>query len=159
MTKPLTTIGPIEAVEFPQFNLTAVPARIDTGARTSTVWASRVREVEGALHFTLFDAESGFYSGREVTATYFGRRSVTSSNGITEERYIVKLVVVVGGRKIQASFTLANRATQTYPVLIGRNILRGKFLVDVKQNQLLQRPNSNASLPTEVRPGNERRRV
>ena len=47
------------------------------------------------------------------------------------------MLVVVKGKKIRATFTIANRASQVYPVLIGRNILRGKFVVDVKKGKKL----------------------
>ena len=41
------------------------------------------------------------------------------------------------GRRIRATFTIANRQTQVYPVLIGRNVLRGKFIIDVKLGKVL----------------------
>ena len=53
-------------------------------------------------------------------------------------RYKVKIPVVVKGRKIKANFTLADRSAQVYPVLVGRNILRGKFVVDVKGGATLR---------------------
>ena len=57
---------------------------------------------------------------------------VASSNGAVQRRYAVRLLVKIKGKKIRGYFTLADRSQQAYPVLIGRNILRGKFLVDVE---------------------------
>ncbi len=121
--------------------LNDVPSRIDTGARTSTIWASQIKLSGDKLYFVLFDKSSQFYTGKVLEFDSFETRFVTPSNGLTEERYMVKLLVNIGGRKIRARFTLANRSTQTYPVLIGRNILRGKFVVDINHNHVkVKRP-------------------
>ena len=49
---------------------------------------------------------------------------------------MIKMLVIISGKKIRARFTLANRSTQKYPVLVGRNILRRKFVVDVKHKHI-----------------------
>ncbi len=101
------------------------------------MWASRISENDGKLEFVLFDKQSSLYTGELLTFEQFETREVTSSNGIKEERYMVKLLVKMDGRSIRARFTLANRSTQKYPVLIGRNVLRGKFVVDIKHSKPL----------------------
>jgi hypothetical protein len=50
---------------------------------------------------------------------------------LSEERYKVKLLVVVNNRQIRAWFTLTDRSKRSYPVLLGRNVLHRKFIVDV----------------------------
>lgn len=133
MDKQLQIIGAVEHVSLPTQGARDVPARIDTGAKTSSVWASGIKEENGTLHFYLFGKESPYFTGERMQTTAFETRIVASSNGAAEERYVVKLSLELQGRKIRASFSLANRSSQAYPVLIGRNVLRGKFLVDVKQ--------------------------
>jgi hypothetical protein len=135
ITKPRTLLGPVQKVGFPELDLSGVSARVDTGARTSAVWASGIREKDGVLSFKLFDKANKHYSGEVIRTQHYSRRSVTSSIGIVEERYMIKLLILIKGRKIKASFTLANRSKQVYPVLIGRNVLRGKFVVDVKADK------------------------
>jgi hypothetical protein len=135
MNKPILTIGRAERVSFPRLGLLNIPARVDTGAKTSSVWASNIRVKNGLVEFYLFDESSKHYSGQKIVLKSFEQRVIASSNGALDKRYVVKLLVELYGRKIRASFTLANRASQTYPVLVGRNILRGKFIVDVKQGQ------------------------
>lgn len=129
--KQLTIIGRSELVDFPLFGMQQVPSRIDTGAKTSSIWASDISEEDGVLRFTFFDESSDHHNGHEVELRDYTTRVVASSNGVAEERYVVRLTLKLSGRKIRAAFTLANRASQAYPVLIGRNVLRGKFLVDV----------------------------
>ncbi len=128
----LTTIGRVEQVDFPQAGIRGVPARVDTGAQTSAIWATDIRENAGSLEFVLFDESSEFYSGDVVKADKYDVRKVASSNGIVEKRFAVKMSVDLKGRKVRANFTLTDRSKQVYPVLLGRNFLLGKFLVNVK---------------------------
>jgi hypothetical protein len=132
MHTPLQTIGRAEKLGFPELGLANISARIDTGARMSAIWASSIREEDGVLYFVLFDTQSTYYSGKVLHTQQYGLRTVTSSMGHSEERYVVKFLVTLEDKKIRASFTLANRSKQVYPVLVGRNILRGKFMVNVK---------------------------
>lgn len=130
------TIGRAEAVAFPELNIHDVHARIDTGAKTSSIWVSNVVEKNGSITVTFLDGQKPEY--RDVVFNHFSKKAVASSNGHVQERYVIKLLAVLDGRKIRARFNLADRATQVYPVLIGRNILHGKFLVDVTRGDTLK---------------------
>jgi hypothetical protein len=127
------TIGRAEALAFPELGFADVYARIDTGARTSAIWVSQaVETTDGKLAVVFFGEESTHCTGETIYFEDFDRAAIASSTGHIEERYRVRLLVKIGGRRIRGNFTLADRSTQVYPVLIGRNILRGKFIVDVK---------------------------
>jgi hypothetical protein len=137
--KPKKVIGRAEKIDLPERGLVGIPARIDTGANTTSIWASNVHESDGLLYFTLFDEGSPLYTGEELEAEWFERINVASSMGHEQERYKIRLLIKLKGKRIRARVTLADRSTQTYPVLIGRNVLRGKFIVDVsKGNPLYQ---------------------
>ena len=138
--RPYQTIGRALRVNFPELQIVGVPVRIDTGAKTSAIWASEIIEKDGTLSFKLFGPNSQFYTGEAISTNSYSQRKVASSFGTKQRRYIVRLLVVIEGRKIRASFTLADRSQQSYPILIGRNVLRGKFLVDVKLGGLLVSP-------------------
>lgn len=125
-------IGRAEHVDFPEIDLFKVPARIDTGAKTSALWASNIQEVDGELQYNLFTNISPFYDGIIHRTREFSKLLVSNSTGQVEDRYVVKHLIRLGGRSMRVSFTLANRENQAYPVLIGRNVLHGKFIVDVK---------------------------
>ncbi|NCO10711.1 hypothetical protein GW746_02545 [Candidatus Saccharibacteria bacterium] len=135
--KEKVTIGRSEKVSLPELGVKNIPARIDTGATITSVWASSIRESEQGLSFILFDEGSEFFTGSSVTIADYGRRVVSSSMGHVEVRYTVQLLVSLRGRRIRARVTLADRSTQTYPILIGRNILRNKYIVDVASGDLL----------------------
>lgn len=128
----LQLIGRAEKINFPELGLSGVPARIDTGAKTSAIWASGIKEKDGTLEFVLFARKSPFYTGKKLSTRQYTQRVISTSTGMAQSRYIVRLLIELKGKKIRASFSLANRSKQVYPVLIGRRILRGKFLVDVK---------------------------
>jgi hypothetical protein len=130
-------IGRVEKVAFPHLGVKGLHARVDTGAQTSAIWASVVAEKDGRLGVVFFGAGSPLYDGVTHYFDDFSYGMVASSNGQTEARYKIRLSVRIAGRRIRARFTLADRSTQVYPVLIGRNILRGKFVVDVKQGAAL----------------------
>jgi hypothetical protein len=131
-------IGRAEHVAFPELGFIDVPARIDTGAKTSAIWADKVTLIDGALSAVLFGPASPHFDGSSVTFKEFDTTAVSTSTGEVQERYKVRLQVKLKGKKIRAWFTLADRSSQVYPVLIGRNVLLGKFVVDVKKGQVLK---------------------
>lgn len=130
-------IGRAERLSLPQLGIVSLHARIDTGAQTSAIWVSSTRVVDDRLAVIFFDSPSEHYDGVEHYFDWFERSIVASSNGQAEERYKIKLLLVLKGKKIRARFTLTDRSTQVYPVLIGRNVLAGKFIVDVQQGKPL----------------------
>ncbi len=132
------TIGRAEIISFPELGLEGVPARIDTGAKTSSIWASNVTLKGETLHVTFLGDTADAFIGQEVTFTEFEQAVVASSIGEPQQRYKVRLLVRIKGRKVRAWFTLADRSAQVYPVLIGRNVLMGKFVVDVIKGSALR---------------------
>lgn len=130
----LETIGTTENIGFPELGIRRVPAKIDTGADSCSIWASDVRvDEKGMLSYTLFGPGSRLYSGERLHTAEYRSRSVRNSFGVAEFRYKVQLQVKIGKRKIRSWFTLADRGEMRYPVLLGRRLLRNKFVVDVNQ--------------------------
>jgi len=131
-------LGRAEKLAFSELGFNNIPARIDTGAKTSSIWASSVREEEGRLEVVFFGSKSNHFTGAVHRFTQFDQTVVASSTGHAQTRYKVRLLVGLRGKRIRAWFTLADRSTQVYPVLIGRNVLAGKFVVDVKKGRVLK---------------------
>lgn len=142
MAAPTTIaiVGPKELVDFPKQGLLGVPAKVDTGADSSAIWASDIMEKDGVLQFVLFDRVSPFYTGEVLTAHKFSVASIKNSFGFAEFRYKVTLQVRLAGRLINVRFTLANRENNSQPILIGRRTLHGKFLVDVAADKQSANP-------------------
>jgi hypothetical protein len=129
--QPHVTLGAFESVGFPEFNMSGVKAKIDTGAFTGALHCTKIAEEdngkEKVLRFSPFDRPE-----LEITKEEFVVRHVRSSNGKREKRYFISTEITIAGQTYPISLSLANRSEMKVPVLIGRRFLRkNQFLVDV----------------------------
>jgi hypothetical protein len=139
MKPDLTILGRAEAVDLPDFELVSIPAKIDTGADNSSMWASQIKEQTDGLHCVFFGPKSPHYTGEEVVIKKdYKLTRIANSFGQKELRYKVKLRIRVKGRLVRATFTLSDRSLKTYPILLGRKLLKDKFLVDVSRGTPLK---------------------
>lgn len=127
---------------FPLYEISDVPSKIDTGAYRSALHATNITEKDGVLSFNIM-GKHPLYKGESqvISMKKYRKVWVTNSFGSREERYEVKLRTKIGSRIFNASFSLADRSKNTYPILIGREILTGRFIVDtsvlrIKRKQL-----------------------
>jgi hypothetical protein len=128
-------IGRNEPVDFATKAARQVPAKIDTGADTSSIWVSNIRvDKQGVLRFNLFGEGSPFYTGKIVKREHYKVGIVRSASGHEQLRYRTQLSLRIGGKRIRAMFTLSDRSKNKFPVLVGRRTLSGKFIVDVSQS-------------------------
>lgn len=135
----MTTKQIIGATEFVDFGKRAqrVPAKIDTGADSSAVWASKIRiDQDGVLKFALFGKGSPYYNGKIFKRTDYSVVKVRSTTGHQQIRYRTHFKITIGGRKINMLMNLSDRSQHHFPVLIGRRSLSGKFLVDVSKKSI-----------------------
>ena len=130
-----TIVGRAERVDFPTADVFKVPAKIDTGAWRSSVWATDIHEENGRLYFKILGPKSEFYSGKKCSVKNYEQVEVENSFGHKETRYSIKLKIKLGHKIVLTNFTLSNRARKVYPVLVGRKLLKGRFVVDVAEGQ------------------------
>jgi hypothetical protein len=104
---------------------------------------------DGKLSFTLFAPESKYYSGTVYRTKNFEASRVRSAHGGLQVRFRIHLTIILGGKKIRGTFTLADRSKNKYPALIGCKILNKKFLVDVSKG--LIRENRTDELTQELK--------
>ena len=125
-------LGWRETIGLPEFGLSGIPAKIDTGARTSSLHATHIQFFDrDGVECARFRIDLGH--GHETTlCEAFGvaRRTITSSNGQSEDRLIVKTRLQIGETRFRTEFSLTDRSDMVYPALIGRMALRGRFVVD-----------------------------
>ncbi len=125
-------IGEVEPVTILAAGLT-LPARIDTGATTSSLDARDIKRFERDgqkwVRFMLLDRRSGKKVKVEGRLTRIVE--ITRHGAPDQKRPVVKLKARLGKVELLREFSLTDRSKFTYPVLIGRNILQGKLLVDV----------------------------
>ena len=124
MSKPKTIIGSEEFVSLPELDIEAMHARVDTGAAISSLGVKWIEEEDGILSCLLPNK-------KVITFDSFKKKTIKSSFGHTEKRYVVKVLINVLGRKVRTDFTLADRSKMKFPILLGRKLLKGKFVVDV----------------------------
>lgn len=136
--KPKQIIGLTELIDLPDMGLAGVPAKVDTGAYTSALHCERVQLVQVGnatrLSFWVTDGRKG--PGREIQTDHFSERTVRNSFGDAQKRYVITTCVVLFGRRIRVEFTLANRKRLKTPILLGRQLVRNRFVVDVAQKNL-----------------------
>jgi hypothetical protein len=140
MMKDITIIGRAEKAAFPDLNVKQLPVKIDTGADACSIWATATELESGRLHVIFFGEGSSFYTGEEhvFKKNEYSITRVANSFGHREIRYKVKLRIKIKGRLIKGSFTLSDRSNKLYPVLIGRTLLKHKFIVDVSKGSPLR---------------------
>ena len=126
----LPVIGWRELVELPDLGLRGIPAKIDTGARTSSLHG-RVIETfaRDGQQFARFAVD---FAGQDhiCEAIHVDWRGITSSNGETQRRMIIKTPLRIGDIEFRAEISLADRSDMKFPMLIGRSSLRRRFVVD-----------------------------
>ncbi len=129
--KELLIVGRNEAIDFPDLGLFGINAKIDTGAYTASLHCYDIREKDGVLYFKLLEPTQNNFNVPDIKFTDYSQTNVKSSFGETEKRYVIKTKVEIGGKRLTTFFTLTDRGTMRYPVLIGRRLLNKRFMVDV----------------------------
>ena len=127
----LPVIGPSALISIGK-RAVDVPAKIDTGAESSAIWASHIRiDKDGILKFRLFGEGSPFYNGKVFKRKDYKVIATRSAMGEEQIRYRVYFPILIGGCRIRVLFSLADRSKNSFPILIGKRTLQGKFIVDV----------------------------
>jgi len=119
-------IGPTETVTIADASM-GLMARVDTGARTTSVHAESIEVQDGMVRFELVCS-----NGRRVPMqrALAETRTVRSAAG-SEERVFVELALEHDGRTKEVLVNLKDRSHMTYPLLLGRNWLQDDYIVDV----------------------------
>lgn len=132
LTTEHTVVGWREWVRLPSVGVDWIKAKVDTGARTSSLHAFDLMVLDdGArVRFAIHPWQRGSRDEAVVELPVHDVRSVRSSSGHAEDRYVVRLPLVLGGRSVDAEVTLTGRDEMGFRMLIGREALVQGFLVD-----------------------------
>ncbi|MFC3880219.1 ATP-dependent zinc protease [Algoriphagus namhaensis] len=143
-------IGRREKISFPSFGPDLIWAKIDTGAYTSTLHAEDVRvEMENdkeVLKFVPFKSSDKTYTGKTQKAENFRKKIVKNSFGDDEERFLITIRVMIAGEVFDTEFTLSNRSKMRNSILLGRQTIRGKYLIDVERVNLSKSYRKNQAI-------------
>ena len=126
-------LGWREWLALPQFGIAAIKAKIDSGARTSALHVDSLeafeRDGERWLRFVVL-AGRGNATRTECVAPAIDRRAVSDSGGHVTMRWFIRTEFALAGRRWEAEINLTSRRHMLFPLLLGRNALGGRFIVD-----------------------------
>jgi len=127
-------IGSEEWCALPEIKIPAIKVRIDSGAKTSSLHATNIKEFDnkGELYisFDVFPIEQKLHTIIHCKAKVIDRRMVKSSNGSQERRYVIETEIQMGSNSWKIELTLSNRDSMGYRMLLGRQAMENKILVD-----------------------------
>jgi hypothetical protein len=150
--KVKATIGWREWVALPDLNVKAIKAKVDTGARSSSlhVFDLKVIEREGVqlARFKVYPAQRSKRDEIQAEATILEFRSVKSSSGKSSIRPVIVTTISLLDQTWQAEVTLANRDEMGFRMLLGREAFRNRFLVDAGNSYFGGRPKRKKKLTT-----------
>ncbi len=116
-----------------------VPAKVDSGAFRSAIHAKNItikqKDGKDILTCELLGHKCSPIVRRFETEIY-NTVTITNSFGQDEKRYEVTLRVKLGPKSFNTSFTLADRSNNLFPILVGRKILKNRYLVDVSKSTI-----------------------
>ncbi len=140
MKKEKSIIGWREWLALPELGIHAIKAKIDTGARTSALhtFGLELFEQDGILRvkFGIHPLQRRNDIEINCVADVVDRRRVTSSDGQSEKRYVIKTSVALGALRWPIELTLTNRRSMRFRMLLGRAAIGGYLLVDPAKSYL-----------------------
>lgn len=127
-------VGNVEWCALKKLGIPAIKARVDSGAKTSSLHAFNIRTFQrDNLTWVSFDAHPLQHSKRTIIQCehpVIDKRIVKSSSGTREKRYVIKTELTINGKKWDIELTLTNRDSMGYRMLLGREAMHGKIMVD-----------------------------
>jgi hypothetical protein len=130
-------IGRLESIALPELGINDLQVRVDTGAKTSSLHVDNIKKIiVDGIHKVSFDIHPDSHNVDNVVtckAKISDIRKVKSSNGTSEQRYVIETPIVLGNEKWPIEITLTDRSDMSYLMLFGREAIGTKFLVDPSQ--------------------------
>ncbi len=132
--KPKPVIGWREWVALPDLGVDAIKVKIDTGARSSSLHAFDIETFDRGdaemVRFTLHPIQRSGRSTGLVEAPLLAKKLVRNPGGREEIRPVIRTHVVWDGIRFEAELNLTSRDEMGFRMLLGRQAVRRRFLVD-----------------------------
>ena len=134
-------LGSEEWCSFPELDIPAIKARVDSGAKTSALHALNIAPfVKEEVNWVKFDINPIQNNQKTVIhcqALLIDKRIVKSSSGFREQRYVIQTNIRVGQDTWPIEVTLTNRDSMGFRMLLGREAMSGRILVDPEEKYVL----------------------
>ena len=130
-------LGKIDKFDLPELNLKSVKAKIDTGAKTSSLHCMTIKPTkDGYIKFIVLDENNKKFTGQYITKKITRIANVKSSNGTVQKRYFIQTPIIIYNKTYNIELSLSFRGSMKFPLLIGRELIKQGFLVDVTKKNL-----------------------
>ena len=143
MSGSLMAVGWREWLRLPDLGVRLVKTKIDTGARSSAIHADEVvrvrRRGRDYVEFTISPKQRSHRGSVRASARLLDERRIRSSNGLYDIRPVIETHIDVGGEIWPIELTLARRDLMGFRMLLGRQAMRGRLLVDPSRSYLTRR--------------------
>jgi hypothetical protein len=137
--KPI--VGTLELCNLPELTIHALNVRVDTGATTSSLHVDNIEEYKsGEELWVSFDIHPNMHNVAQIVrreAKVDAIKRVKSSTATLEKRYTIKTKIQMAELTWSIQLTLTDRSGMTYLMLLGREAMAGKFLVDPELEYVL----------------------
>ena len=137
----LPKIGWREWLALPSLGIEGIKAKVDTGARTSSLHAFEMEpyEIEGDpwIRFSIHPHQRSDQGEVRVEVPLLDHRRVRPSTGQAQERPVIQVPVTLGGATWEIEVTLVRRDMMGFRMLLGRQAIRGRFLIDPGRSYLM----------------------
>lgn len=148
-----TVIGFAEFVDFPEWGISGLRGKIDTGAKTSALHVSNIRETgDGRVRFDVRLHRRKVERVVHVEAPILRRGSVRPSNGVLQTRLFVAARLRIGAIDSEIELNLVDRGNMIYRMLVGRTAIGQGVVVDPNRRYVLtraveRRPKARQAVP------------
>ncbi len=148
--KTKTIVGGLECCDLPDLELFNVQMRVDTGAATSSLHVDNIKEFsEDGKRWVNFDIHPDVHNVDTVvnkTVLLKGKKVVKSSTADKEKRFVIKTTIRLGDQEWPIKLTLTDRSTMKNLMLLGREAMGDRFLVDPSVEFLLSGDDSGSTI-------------
>ena len=134
-------IGSQEWCSFEGLSIPSIKARIDSGAKTSSIQSTNIKKFkkgkESWVSFDVNPIQDNLSIVVHCESKICDVRIVKSSSGITSKRFVIKEKVTIGDQSYEIELTLANRDGMDFRMLLGREAMKNRFIVDPSKNFMI----------------------
>ena len=148
MSQDKVILGSEEWCSFPELGIPIIKARVDSGAKTSALHAINIAPfIKNDSNWVKFDInpiQNNLKTIIHCEAPLVDKRIVKSSSGFREQRYVIQTSLKIGDTNWPIEMTLTNRDSMGFRMLLGREAMSGRVLVDPEKQYLLGQPTSES---------------
>ncbi|WJG09080.1 ATP-dependent zinc protease [Aliiglaciecola sp. LCG003] len=136
-------VGSLELCNLPELGIENLNIRVDTGAATSSLHVDNIEEFEkNGESWVSFDIHPDIHDVNEIVrseAKIMAVRKVKSSTATREHRYLIETPIELAGMTWSINLTLTDRSEMTYLMLLGREAMNGRVVVDPELEYVIRK--------------------